>query len=59
MQINQGVSRAVTLERIANLPKEIFQAESNLNQKLMRLAVESKLQANAEQANARILDTYA
>ncbi|EOQ87492.1 hypothetical protein LEP1GSC202_3010 [Leptospira yanagawae serovar Saopaulo str. Sao Paulo = ATCC 700523] len=41
---------------IANLPKEIFQAQNQLTEKLMKLAVEEKVGPVAK--SERLLDIY-
>lgn len=47
------------LERIANLPKEIFQAQADLNSKLLKVGIEAKLQSQALEGKTRLLDAYA
>ncbi|TGK06499.1 hypothetical protein EHO61_14585 [Leptospira fluminis] len=59
MEISNQASQSMMLERIANLPREIFQAQADLNSKLLRVGVESKLQAQDIEGKARLLDIYA
>ncbi|WCL48161.1 hypothetical protein [Leptospira sp. GIMC2001] len=61
MQIS-GYNQAQTnasnmIERIANLPKEIFQAQMDTSEKLMKLAVQQNIQAQT--GKERLLDTIA
>ncbi|PJZ82791.1 hypothetical protein CH359_02285 [Leptospira meyeri] len=44
------------INSIVNLPKEIFQAQNQLNEKLMKLAVEEKVGSSAK--SERLLDIY-
>ncbi len=44
------------LQSIVNLPKEIFQANSNLSEKLMKMAIEEKV--GQQTSNERLLDVY-
>ncbi|TGK02589.1 hypothetical protein EHQ53_13650 [Leptospira langatensis] len=59
MEISNQTSQSLLLERIANLPREIFQAQSDLNSKMLKLNVESQLQASAAEGKSRLLDLYA
>ncbi|TGK06612.1 hypothetical protein EHO59_00265 [Leptospira semungkisensis] len=59
MEISNQTSQSLLLERIANLPREIFQAQSDLNSKMLKLNVESQLQASASEGKSRLLDLYA
>ncbi len=43
------------LQSIVNLPKEIFQANHELNEKLMKIAVEDKV---GQASSKRLLDVY-
>lgn len=45
-----------SLPSIVNLPKEIFQANNELSEKLMKIAVEDKVGQPA--AQKRLLDVY-
>ncbi|TGL60456.1 hypothetical protein [Leptospira sarikeiensis] len=58
MEIGSQTSQALMIERIANLPREIFQTQSDLNSKLLKLNVESQLQAQASEGKSRLLDLY-
>ncbi|WP_167836911.1 hypothetical protein [Leptospira ryugenii] len=50
------IQSSSNLHSILNLPKEIFQANQNLNQKLIGIAVEEKVaEATSPQ---RLLDVY-
>jgi len=40
-------SQANMIERIANLPKEIFQAQMVTSEKIMKLAIEQNIQNSA------------
>jgi len=55
MQINSynqtSNSQSQMIERIANLPKEIFKAQMETSEKLMKLAVAQNLQASANRDN--------
>ncbi|MDZ4725836.1 MAG: hypothetical protein SH817_06755 [Leptospira sp.] len=44
------------LQSIVNLPKEIFQANTNLSEKLMKMAVEEKV--GEISSPQRLLDVY-
>ncbi|EQA44823.1 hypothetical protein LEP1GSC050_2535 [Leptospira broomii serovar Hurstbridge str. 5399] len=59
MEISNQASQSLMLERIANLPKEIFQAQADLNSKLLKVGIETKLQSQAIEGKARLLDAYA
>ncbi|EPG73924.1 hypothetical protein LEP1GSC058_2587 [Leptospira fainei serovar Hurstbridge str. BUT 6] len=59
MEISSQASQSLMLERIANLPKEIFQAQADLNSKLLKVGIETKLQTQAVEGKARLLDAYA
>jgi hypothetical protein len=55
MQINSynqtSNSQSQMIERIANLPKEIFKAQMETSEKLMKLAVAQNLQASTNRDN--------
>ncbi|MCG9874471.1 MAG: hypothetical protein MH321_06765 [Leptospiraceae bacterium] len=55
MQINSynqmTNSQANMIERIANLPKEIFQAQMVTSEKIMKLAIEQNIQGSANKEN--------
>ncbi|EQA37729.1 hypothetical protein LEP1GSC047_3492 [Leptospira inadai serovar Lyme str. 10] len=59
MEISNQASQSLMLERIANLPKEIFQAQADLNSKLLKVGIEAKLQSQALEGKTRLLDAYA
>ncbi|XDD51895.1 hypothetical protein AB3N59_03955 [Leptospira sp. WS92.C1] len=59
MNINGNTNQSNLLERVANLPREIFQAQSDLNRKMLHLAVEAGVQNSKEEGQKRILDLYA
>lgn len=59
MEIGNQTSQSLMLERIANLPREIFQAQADLSSKLLKLNVETQLQTQAAEGKARLLDLYA
>ncbi|MBM9502666.1 MULTISPECIES: hypothetical protein [Leptospira] len=59
MNINGNANQSLLLERVANLPREIFQAQSDLNRKMLNLAVEAGVQNSKEEGQRRILDLYA
>ncbi|WP_167483050.1 hypothetical protein [Leptospira noumeaensis] len=44
------------INSVVNLPKEIFQAQNQLNEKLMKLAVEEKV--GSGEKSERLLDIY-
>jgi len=44
------------LQSIVNLPKEIFQANNELSEKLMKIAVEDKIGQTS--STQRLLDVY-
>ncbi|MGJ4746341.1 hypothetical protein ACQV5M_08290 [Leptospira sp. SA-E8] len=58
MEIGSQTSQSLMIERIANLPREIFQAQSDMNSKLLKLNVETQLQAQASEGRSRLLDLY-
>jgi hypothetical protein len=55
MQINSynqtSNSQSQMIERIANLPKEIFKAQMETSEKLMKLAVAQNVHASANRDN--------
>ncbi|EPG66360.1 hypothetical protein ACE5IS_17200 [Leptospira wolffii] len=59
MEIGNQTSQSLMIERIANLPREIFQTQADLNSKLIKLSVESQLQTQATEGKSRLLDLYA
>ncbi len=59
MEIGNQTSQSIMLERIANLPREIFQAQADLSSKLLKLNVETQLQTQASEGKSRLLDLYA
>ncbi|AAN48230.1 hypothetical protein ACO2J1_08545 [Leptospira interrogans] len=59
MNINGNANQSLLLERVANLPKEIFQIQSDLNRKMLNLAVEAGVQNLKEEGQRKILDIYA
>ncbi|PJZ77719.1 hypothetical protein [Leptospira neocaledonica] len=58
MEIGNQTSQSLMIERIANLPREIFQAQSDMNSKLLKLNVEAQLQTQASEGKSRLLDLY-
>ncbi|TGL33752.1 hypothetical protein EHQ52_04240 [Leptospira koniambonensis] len=58
MEIGSQTSQSLMIERIANLPREIFQAQSDMNSKLLKLNVEAQVQAQASEGRSRLLDLY-
>ncbi|PJZ68157.1 hypothetical protein CH373_17030 [Leptospira perolatii] len=58
MEITSQANQSLILERVANLPREIFQAQADLNSKLLKLGVESQLQAKESEGRSRLLDLY-
>ncbi len=59
MNINGNTNQSLLLERVANLPREIFQVQSDLNRKMLNLAVEVGIRNSKEEGQKRILDLYA
>ncbi|EMO54080.1 hypothetical protein [Leptospira noguchii] len=59
MNINGNTNQSLLLERVANLPKEIFQIQNDLNRKMLDLAVETGVQNLKEEGQRKILDIYA
>ncbi|WP_036095183.1 hypothetical protein [Leptospira weilii] len=59
MNINGNTNQSLLLERVANLPKEIFQAQNDLNRKMLNLAVEAGVRNLKEEGQRKILDLYA
>ncbi|MCC6274597.1 MAG: hypothetical protein IT569_01945 [Leptospiraceae bacterium] len=57
--LGNTTSPVLSFERIANLPKEIFQAQSELNSKLIKLnMLQNVIEKEPGQAK-RILDVFA
>lgn len=50
------VTNDVSLSAVANLPKEIFKAQNDLNEKLVKLNVEEKVQNQT--SPERLLDVF-
>ncbi len=50
------VTNNISLSSVANLPKEIFQAQNDLNEKLIKMNVEEKVQNQT--SPERILDVF-
>ncbi|WP_016752845.1 hypothetical protein [Leptospira kirschneri] len=59
MNINGNTNQSLLLERVANLPKEIFQIQNDLNRKMLNLVVEAGVQNLKEEGQRKILDIYA
>ncbi|MDV6235981.1 hypothetical protein CH379_010135 [Leptospira ellisii] len=59
MNINGTTNQSLLLERVANMPKEIFQAQNEDTRKMLRYLVENKLLDEQIGAGSRLLDTYA
>lgn len=57
--INGSNQAALSLERVLNLPKEIFQAQNDLNEKLVKLSVTQSLSGTKDKSDGHILDTLA
>ncbi len=50
------VTNGINLQNVVNLPKEIFRANSELQEKLVKLAVEENV--SAQTSPQRLLDIY-
>ncbi|TGK34570.1 hypothetical protein EHQ12_07725 [Leptospira gomenensis] len=59
MNINGTANQSLLLERVANMPKEIFQTQNEDTKKMLRYLVENKLLDEKVSAGSRLLDTYA
>ncbi|MBE7412194.1 MAG: hypothetical protein L6Q54_12310 [Leptospiraceae bacterium] len=57
--LGNTISPVLSFERIANLPKEIFQAQSELNSKLIKLNVLQNVTEKEPGQAKQILDIYA
>jgi len=50
------INNAISLQSVANLPKEIFKQNSELTEKLIKMAVEERV--TAQTSPQRLLDIY-
>ena len=57
--INSTQSQAVMIEKVINLPKEIFRAEKELDQKMIFLANAQKMHNPVHDIKSSLLDVYA
>ncbi len=57
--MGNNISKALNFERIANLPKEIFQAQSEINSKLLKLNMLSAVKNAENEISIKGLDLYA
>ena len=56
--LNNNSSSSLNLERIANLPKEIFQAQSEINSKLLKLNMLQNIERSETGQSKKLLDVY-